>query len=114
MNVFSIVNDTENKVKLVVDHRLYTEVKLVGFHPMKNDATTMISQDDLKKLVEISKHDPLVLNFAELATEAAEKPAAAPAKAKKQNKQKEEGKIEDAHQLGIGFKKHENMAKWYS
>ena len=69
MNVFSIVNDTENKVKLIVDERLYNEVKLVGFHPMKNDATTMISQDDLKKIVEISKHEPLVLNFAELTKE---------------------------------------------
>jgi len=42
---------------------------------------------------------------------------AAPAKEEKPQKarkvNKDAGKKEDAHQLGIEFKKKENMAKWY-
>lgn len=43
VSVFSIVNDTENKVKLVIDERLMNDFEYVAFHPMQNDATTAIT-----------------------------------------------------------------------
>jgi len=34
VNLFSIVNDTGNKIKLIIDSRLTSEFDYVAFHPM--------------------------------------------------------------------------------
>ena len=47
VNLFSIINDKESKVKLVLDKRLLEEFDLVGFHPMVNSHTTAIKKEDL-------------------------------------------------------------------
>jgi len=44
VNIFSILNDKEKRVQVVVDKRLMA-VKRVGFHPMQNDATTSIPSE---------------------------------------------------------------------
>lgn len=46
VNLFSILNDSEKKVTLLMDQTLY-EQELIGFHPMQNDATTAISKADI-------------------------------------------------------------------
>ena len=71
VNLFSILNDTGHKVKLVLDQKL-TEAPLVGFHPMQNDATTAISQGDMKKVIEISGHEPEIIDFSKLVSAPAE------------------------------------------
>jgi len=34
VNLFAVLNDPENKVKLVMDQTLYTDFEFIGFHPM--------------------------------------------------------------------------------
>jgi prolyl-tRNA synthetase len=119
VNVFSVVNDSKKEITLVMDHRLMNDVAQSGFHPMINTCTTFISQADLKKVIQLSGHEPTVIDFSKLAEEvaaAAPAPKAKPAKQEggKKKVDKTAGKKEDVHQLGIEFKKHENLAKWYS
>lgn len=47
---FALINDTQHAVTVVLD-RLLLEQTVVGFHPLKNDATTVISPDDLLKFI---------------------------------------------------------------
>lgn len=58
VNLFAILNDTDKKVKLIMDHRMMHDFHWVGFHPMQNDATTAISAADMKKVIELSGHEP--------------------------------------------------------
>lgn len=117
VNIFAILNDASNKVKLVLDQTLLKDFEYVGFHPMQNDHTTAIKRDDVKKIIEISKHEPMLVDFTTLksapAGDAAKKPA--PAKGEKQAKKpKEEAKrIEGAHELGIEYTKEADFSKWY-
>lgn len=77
VNLFAILNDPDNKVKLVMDQTLYTDFEFVAFHPMQNDHTTAIKKEDLKKIIDISKHEPLNVDFTALAGAAtAPKPVA--------------------------------------
>lgn len=46
VNAFSIVNDKEKKVKLIIDSRVLSEIDLVGFHPMTNTATSYLKKAD--------------------------------------------------------------------
>ena len=52
VNLFSIVNDVNKEVKLVIDKRLWDDFEYVGFHPMVNTATVAISRDDMHKVVQ--------------------------------------------------------------
>ena len=58
VTLFSIVNDVNKTVSLIVDKRLWNDFDYVGFHPMVNTATTAISRADLKKVIELSGHEP--------------------------------------------------------
>ncbi len=51
VSLFGLVNDKENKIKLLVHEKLLKAEK-IGFHPNKNTATVVISQDDFKKFLE--------------------------------------------------------------
>ena len=66
VNLFAILNDPDNKVKLVMDQTLYTDFEFVAFHPMQNDHTTAIKKGDLKKIIDISNHEPLNVDFTAL------------------------------------------------
>lgn len=65
VTVFSVMNDTDKNVTLVLDKALF-EHDIVNFHPLKNDATTAISKDDLLKFCDITDHTPIILDFADL------------------------------------------------
>ena len=58
VTLFSIVNDVNKAVSVIVDKRLWDDFDYVGFHPMVNTATTAISREDLKKVIELSGHEP--------------------------------------------------------
>lgn len=39
----------------------------MGFHPMTNEATTAITKENMMQVIALSKHEPKVLNFADMA-----------------------------------------------
>lgn len=65
VTVFSVMNDTAQNVTLVLDEALLSH-DIVNFHPLKNDATTAISKEDLLKFADITGHTPIILDFATL------------------------------------------------
>lgn len=52
---FGIINDTENKVVLIIDREL--KGKKLLFHPNRNTATLSIDYKDLIKFIEYEKHE---------------------------------------------------------
>lgn len=65
VTLFSILNDTHNAVTLILDEAL-TRHKIVNFHPLRNDATTAISSEDMMKFANATGHEPLVIDFAQM------------------------------------------------
>ncbi len=57
---FGIVNDTENRVTVVVDAALM-EHQTLNFHPLENTATTSIARADLVRFLEACGHRPLIV-----------------------------------------------------
>jgi prolyl-tRNA synthetase len=119
VNLFAIINDTAKKVHLIMDSRLMNDCEQIAFHPMQNDATSAISNADMKKVIALSGHEAETIDFSKLVTEdgkgAGEEKKAAPAKkeAKPVAAKKEEGKTH-AHQMGVQYTKEQNFSKWYS
>jgi prolyl-tRNA synthetase len=114
--LFAILNDKDKKVTLIIDHRLAHDSAHIGFHPMINTATTSITKEDMKKLIELSGHAHEVVDFSKFEAAEEKKPAAADQKAQKQvKKPKEEKKKEEEpkNQLSIQFKKEQDFSKWY-
>ena len=66
LNLFSILNDTAKKVHLIMDQRLMNYFELIAYHPMQNDATTAISNADMKKVIAISGREAEVIDFTKL------------------------------------------------
>ena len=65
VTLFSILNDTESAVTLILDAALMNH-DIVNFHPLLNDATTAISSADMIKFAKATGHNPVILDFAEL------------------------------------------------
>ncbi len=130
------MNDAGNKVKLIVDKRVF-EAKSLTFHPMQNDALTEISTEDFKKFLKAINKEAQTVDFAQLKkeveAEAGKKEekkdkgakGAKPAKGAKKPEEKK-GAVEeeylprnynshrsDKHELAIQFKKTENWPMWY-
>lgn len=116
VNLFSILNDKENQVTLLMDKALF-DAEEIGFHPMQNDATTAIKKADMELVIEKSGHKADIIDFANLASQPDEAPAQEKqAKAPKQKKPKKEKDVqdEDTHLLGITVSKKEDFGEWYS
>lgn len=60
---FGVINDTENRVRLIFDSALM-EHEIINGHPLRNDATTTIGRDDLKRFVEATGRAFTVLNLS--------------------------------------------------
>ena len=93
LTLFSVVNDTENAVKLVIDKRLTEDFTYVGFHPMVNTATSAITKESMMQFIELSGHEPQIIDFAALAPAqppAGEGGAAAAGGGQKQQKQQKQ------------------------
>ena len=60
---FGVINDTGNRVRLIFDAALM-EQEIINGHPLRNDATTSIRRDDLRRFVEATGHDFTVLNLS--------------------------------------------------
>lgn len=114
VNIFSIMNDSDDKVKLVLDKKVQ-EAEWVSAHPMINTSTVRLSQDLLNFVVNMSNHEAEVVDFDDLAAKVLEQDKAKASQPKKEEKKKpEKGKKEGAHELDIEFKKGENFSEWYS
>jgi Ala-tRNA(Pro) deacylase len=63
VTVFGAVNDTEGRVKIILDERLMRE-EIINAHPLTNEATTSIRRDDLLAFLRATGHEPHVLKVA--------------------------------------------------
>lgn len=68
VTLFSIMNDTGNKVRLVLDEALFN-FETVWFHPLRNTASTAISTADIEKFAKAAGHNPVTIDFGALLTE---------------------------------------------
>ena len=68
VTLFSIINDTDNRVRLILDQALLGH-GLVNFHPLKNDATTAIDAAAMVDFARACAHEPLILDFKVLLTD---------------------------------------------
>lgn len=65
VTLFSIINDVEGEVTLIIDQRL-AEHEIVNFHPLLNDATTAITRQDMIKFAKATGHEPIIMDFSAL------------------------------------------------
>ncbi|QPC43332.1 prolyl-tRNA synthetase associated domain-containing protein [Kaustia mangrovi] len=68
---FAIVNDTDNRVTVVLDKAMMEE-PLLNYHPLGNDATTTIQADDLVAFIRSCGHEPHILPVSEGLSEPAQ------------------------------------------
>ena len=59
---FGLINDTKQRVRVFFDAGIMAS-KLVNFHPLRNDATTAIAPDDLRRFIAACGHDARELKF---------------------------------------------------
>ena len=63
VTVFSVLNDTEHKVRLILDTALFDH-EAVWFHPMRNTASTRIKPADIVTFAEATGHPPTLIDFS--------------------------------------------------
>jgi Ala-tRNA(Pro) deacylase len=56
---FAILNDRDNKVRVVLDAGMLA-LDPLNFHPLRNDRTTAIRADDLLKFLRGCDHEPVI------------------------------------------------------
>ena len=66
VTAFGLVNDTDHRVRFVLDQRL-AAAERVNFHPLTNTATTGVSAGDFRKFLAAVGVTPLVVDFAAMA-----------------------------------------------
>ncbi len=63
VTVFSVINDTNGIVKLIIDQAVLRH-DIVNCHPLVNTATTGIGRDDLLEFLKATDHQPQILNVS--------------------------------------------------
>ncbi len=66
VTLFAIMNDTENRVQLILDKALLDH-EIVNFHPLENTATTAFKASDMQVFAKAVSHKPIIMGFAALA-----------------------------------------------
>ena len=61
---FSVINDTDGEVTLVLDRQML-DMEPLNFHPLKDAATTQIAPADLIALARATGHDPVISEIDE-------------------------------------------------
>jgi Ala-tRNA(Pro) deacylase len=59
---FSLINDTERRVKVVLEERM-VEMEMLNYHPLTNCMTTQISSEHLSLFIKDRGYEPLVLDL---------------------------------------------------
>lgn len=62
VTAFALVNDTDRKVRFVLDRTLH-EAAQVNFHPLTNTATTTVNQAGFRAFLAALGREPLVVDF---------------------------------------------------
>ena len=70
VNLFSIINDSEEKVKLILDKKV-KDAAHVGVHPMVNTSTVRVCSELVDHVIEYSSHEADIVDFEELAAQVA-------------------------------------------
>lgn len=58
---FALLNDTDRKVRVIVDEHILESAE-VNFHPLHNAASTTIASSDLLKFMRSLGYEPMVIN----------------------------------------------------
>jgi Ala-tRNA(Pro) deacylase len=66
VTAFGLINDTEHRVRFVLDAAL-ARADPVNFHPLGNDATTAVSQAGLRRFLVALGITPMIVDFAAMA-----------------------------------------------
>jgi Ala-tRNA(Pro) deacylase len=62
VTAFSLINDTDNAVSVVIDEQLMS-FDTINCHPLINTATTSIARDDLLKFMNATGHEPRIMSL---------------------------------------------------
>lgn len=61
---FGLINDSQGKTNVILDADMM-KLPLLNFHPLKNDATTTISSEDLLKFIRSTGHNPRIVSVSD-------------------------------------------------
>lgn len=61
---FGLINDTENRITVILEERMMQE-PLLNYHPLGNDATTTISAADLVTFIRSCGHEPRIVALSD-------------------------------------------------
>ena len=61
---FGLINDTDIKTNVILDEAMM-KLPQLNFHPLKNDATTTISAEDLLKFIRATGHNPRIVSVSD-------------------------------------------------
>ena len=65
VTLYSIINDPDHKVTLILDAALLNETR-VNFHPLENTATTGLSRDDMLNFIRHMGREPIILDCSDV------------------------------------------------
>jgi Ala-tRNA(Pro) deacylase len=60
---FSIINDTDHQVKIILDKSMM-ETDIVNYHPLLNTMTVGLKPDDLMKFIESTGHEAHIVDMS--------------------------------------------------
>jgi Ala-tRNA(Pro) deacylase len=63
VTAFGLINDTDGRVRFVLDAEL-ARADPVNFHPLTNTATTTVSQEGLRRFLSALGVEPMIVDFA--------------------------------------------------
>jgi Ala-tRNA(Pro) deacylase len=66
VTLFALINDDPQSVSVVLDTSIFTQEQ-VGFHPLRNTATTMIAPKDIRRFIEACGKTPQEIDFSQVA-----------------------------------------------
>jgi len=59
VTAFALMNNSERKVRVVLDQNLMS-FEIINLHPMENCATTSIAREDLLRFIRAAGHTPII------------------------------------------------------
>jgi Ala-tRNA(Pro) deacylase len=62
VTAFAVINDTQQRVAVIVDQALLTH-DTINCHPLENTATTNIAREDLLRFIRSTGHEPRIVEL---------------------------------------------------
>jgi Ala-tRNA(Pro) deacylase len=70
VTAFALINDTERRVRFILDRAL-AEADPVNFHPLENTATTSVGQGGFRRFLSAIGVEPVIVDFTRLSVSCA-------------------------------------------